>query len=64
MLPISSYDMVRQINEERRAKSLRKFWWRHQRPEEDTIVSPWIRQAEVIEVVFGTHCDAEEPIGA
>lgn len=64
MLPITSYEMVRQMNEERREKSLRRFWWRHQDPGPETTLSPAQRDAEVIELMFGTLCDAEEPLGA
>ncbi|MGH8913951.1 MAG: hypothetical protein ACRDZM_05470 [Acidimicrobiia bacterium] len=64
MLPIATYEMVRKLNEERRERSMRKFWWRHVDSGSETTLSPWLRDAEVIELAFGTHCDAEEPLGA
>jgi hypothetical protein len=56
-----SYDMIRKSNEERRERSLRRFWWRY-RVEE--IVARPIREADVIELAFGPRCEMEEPIGA
>ncbi len=64
MLPITSYEMVRRMQEERRERSLRRFWWRYREPELEPPVSPWIREAEVIELVFGARCETEEQLGA
>jgi hypothetical protein len=64
MLPMTTYEMVRKMNEERRERSMRKFWWRHRDSDPGTGASPWLQDAEVIELVFGTHCGVEEPLGA
>ena len=68
MLPLISYEMIRQRNEERRQRSLSRYWWRYVRsdemvPEPALIAEP-VRDADVVELVFGTHCGVEEPIGA
>lgn len=62
MLPMVSYELILQRNEERRARSLRRFWWRYSQGGEDTLDRNG--GADVIEVVFGTRCDLEEPVGA
>jgi hypothetical protein len=62
MLPMVSYEMIRQRNEERRARSLRRFWWRYS--EGEKAVPRPAGGADVIEVAFGTRCDLEEPLGA
>lgn len=64
MLPLATYEMIRQRNEERRARSMRRYWWRYAMPETETAPPMVARDADVIELVFGAHCDAEEPIGA
>jgi hypothetical protein len=64
MLPLVTYEMIRQMDEERRARSMKRFWWRHLQPETDTATPIVTRDADVIELVFGARCDAEEPIGA
>ncbi|HSJ83419.1 MAG TPA: hypothetical protein VLA91_06340 [Acidimicrobiia bacterium] len=61
MLPMVSYEMIRQRNEERRARSLRRFWWRYGKGE--AVPEP-AGGADVIEIAFGTRCDLEEPVGA
>ena len=61
MLPMVSYDMIRKSNEERRERSLRRFWWRYR---DEEIVAQPIREADVIELAFGARCEMEEPIGA
>jgi hypothetical protein len=61
MLPMVSYDMIRQRNEERRARSLRRFWWRYGNEKAVPVPSGG---ADVIEVAFGTRCELEEPVGA
>lgn len=62
MLPIISYEMVRQRNEERRERSIKRFWWRYAPVEELPAFDS--AGADVIEVAFGTHCGMEEPLGA
>ena len=62
MLPIISYEMIRQKNEERRERSIKRFWWRHAPTDEVPAVDG--PGADVIEVAFGTHCGMEEPLGA
>lgn len=61
MLPIIGYEMIRQRNEERRERSMRRFWWRYTSVDAPVDTTP---SADVVEVVFGTHCDLEEPVGA
>jgi hypothetical protein len=56
-----SYDMIRKSNEERRERSLRRFWWRYR---DEEIVTRPMREADVIELAFGPRCEMEEPIGA
>jgi hypothetical protein len=43
---------------------MRRFWWRYALPETEAAPPMLARDADVIELVFGAHCDAEEPIGA
>jgi hypothetical protein len=62
MLPMVSYEMIRQRDEERRARSLRRFWWRYGDGEEGVPVPAG--GADVIEVAFGARCDLEESVGA
>jgi hypothetical protein len=65
MFSLVTYEMIRQMNEERRAKSLQKFWWRHVDQSPHPVAVPTTADAaEVIELVFGAHCEAEESIGA
>ena len=64
MLPLVTYEMVRQLNEERRARSLKRFWWRYVQPEPTVTVPQSVQVADVIEWVFGAHCETEESIGA
>lgn len=69
MLPIVSYDMVRQRNEERRERSLLRFRRLfgdrgESAPGLVPAVGSFEQDADVIEVVFGTHCGREEPLGA
>jgi len=65
MLPLVTYEMIRQRDEERRTRSLKKFWWRYVEPvDAPGTPSSSIADAEVIELVFGAHCEIEEPIGA
>ncbi|HET9203306.1 MAG TPA: hypothetical protein VFP67_09230 [Acidimicrobiia bacterium] len=61
MLPSAGFEMIRHLDEELRQVSLRRFWWKYvaQDPEPARIT-----EAEVIELVFGPHCEAEEPLGA
>jgi carbamate kinase len=53
--------MIRHLDEELREISLRKFWWRHVKPDPEP---ERITEAEVIELVFGPQCEAEGSIGA
>ena len=62
MLPLVTYELIRQRNEERRARSLRRFWWRYNQGGEDALGTTG--GADVIEVAFGARCDLEEPVGA
>ena len=62
MHPFISYDMGRQASEERRAKALKVFAWRSQ-PDRTSDHEPHrTRDADVIEVLFGAQCEAEDAI--
>jgi hypothetical protein len=54
--------MIRHLDEELRQVRMRKFWWKYV-PEEPKPAAP-VSEAEVIELVFGPHCEVEEPLGA
>ena len=62
MLASAGFQMIRHLDDELRQVALRKFWWRYVAPE-PVPVRP-AREAELIELVFGTHCEVEEPLGA
>ena len=62
MLPMVSYEMIRQRNEELRARSLRRFWWLYNKGGE--AVPESVGAADIIEVAFGARCDLEEHLGA
>jgi hypothetical protein len=64
MLPSAGFEMMRHLDEELRQVSLRKFWWKYVRPDPEPVPVEHITEAEVIELVFGPHCEAEEPLGA
>ena len=55
-----TYELIRQMEDERRDRSLRRFGWRFARTEPETATPV----ADVIELAFGTRCEMEEPIGA
>jgi len=59
VLPLVTYELIRQMDEERRDRSLRRFRWRLA----GTEVVP-AGDADVIELAFGPRCEMEEPIGA
>jgi len=62
MLPWVTYELIRQRDEERRARSLRRFRWRHRQGGDDPL--DMTGGADVIEVAFGARCDREAPVGA
>jgi hypothetical protein len=64
MFTSTGFEMIRHLDEGRRQASLRRFWWRYAPPE--PALRPVIpeSEAEIIELVFGPHCEAEEPMGA
>jgi hypothetical protein len=64
MMHPAAFEMIRQIDEELRQTSLRRNWWRHVRPDPEPKRPEPITDAEIIELVFGPHCDAEGSIGA
>jgi hypothetical protein len=65
MMRLVTYEMVRHLDEERRARSMKRFWWRHAQLATETVMPTVTPDADVIELVFGARCDAaEEPIGA
>jgi carbamate kinase len=61
MMHPTGFEMIRHLDEELREISLRKFWWRHVKPDPEP---ERITEAEVIELVFGPQCEAEGSIGA
>lgn len=64
VLPLVTYELVRQMEEERRDRSLRRFRWRFARTEAEMMPVGVDGVADVIELAFGTRCEMEEPIGA
>ncbi|HEU4917690.1 MAG TPA: hypothetical protein VFV13_14115 [Acidimicrobiia bacterium] len=64
MMHWAGFEMIRHLDEELRQVSLRKFWWRHVQPDPEPEPSERISEAEIIELVFGPHCEAEGSIGA
>ena len=64
VFPLVSYEMVRQMNEERRERSMKRFWWRHIEPDASVAVLSSAQNADVIELVFSAHCEVEDSIGA
>jgi len=61
VLPLATYELIRQMEEERRDRSLRRFRWRFAGTGAE-VESAGV--ADVIELAFGTRCEMEEPIGA
>ena len=61
VLPLVTYELIRQMEDERRDRSLRRFRWRFAGTEAE-VESAGV--ADVIELAFGTRCEMEEPIGA
>ena len=64
MLPSAGFEMIRHLDEELRQVSMRKFWWKYVRPDLEPVPVEHIAEVEIIELVFGPHCEAEEPLGA
>jgi hypothetical protein len=64
MMHPAGFEMIRRLDEERREISLRRFWWRHVRPDPEPERPAPITDAEIIELVFGPQCEAEGSIGA
>jgi hypothetical protein len=64
MMHPAAFEMIRHFDERRREASLRKFWWRHVRPDPEPEGPEPITEAEIIELVFGPQCEAEGSIGA
>lgn len=56
-----NYDLARQIIEDRRAEAMARAARRRSRVQE--VVPRPAKNAEVIELAFGTHCETEQ-IGA
>lgn len=61
VLPLATYELIRQMEEERRDRSLRRFRWRFAGTEAE-VESAGV--ADVIELPFASRCEMEEPIGA
>lgn len=64
MLPSAAFQMIRQLDEEMRQVSMRKFWWKYVRSDPEPEPIEHITEADIIELVFGPHCEVEEPLGA
>jgi len=64
MLPSAGFEMIRHLDEELRQASMRKFWWKYVPLDPEPVPVEHINEADVIELVFGTHCEVEEPLGA
>jgi hypothetical protein len=64
MLPSAGFEMIRHLDEKLRQVSMRKFWWKYVPPDPEPVPVVHITEAEVIELVFGPHCEVEEPLGA
>ena len=64
MLPSAGFQMIRHLDEELRQVRMRRFWWRYVRPDPEPVPVERITEAEIIELVFGPQCEAEEPMGA
>ena len=65
VLPLVTYELIRQMEDERRDRSLRRFRWRFAGTEAEVVpVGVADGVADVIELAFGAHCEMEEPIGA
>lgn len=62
MLASAGFEMIRHLDEELRQSSFRKYWWRYVRPEPEPGAP--VREADVIELAFGSQCEMEEPLGA
>jgi hypothetical protein len=62
MLPLVTYEMVRERNQERVARSLRKYWLRRADEEMPAPPVPAFRDADVIELIFGAACEVEDAI--
>lgn len=64
MLASTGSEIIRRLEAEARQASIRRFWWRYARPEPQPDPIMMVSDAEVIELVFGPHCEAEEYLGA
>lgn len=60
---LTSYDLVKRLTEERRARSLARYELFHRGTPEVHPSSTAEHDAEVIELTFGAQCESE-PIGA
>jgi hypothetical protein len=64
MLPSAGFEMIRHLDEELRQVRMRRFWWKYVCSDPEPVPVERITEAEIIEIVFGPHCEAEEPMGA
>jgi len=64
MLPSAGFEMIRHLDGELRQVSMRQFWWKYVRPDPESVPLEHVSEGEVIELVFGPHCEVEEPMGA
>jgi hypothetical protein len=64
MLASAGFEMIRHLDEELRQVSMRKFWWKYVRSDSEPAPVQHFAEAEIIELVFGPHCEEEEPMGA
>ncbi len=64
MLPSAGFEMIRHLDEELRQVRLRKFWWKYVPSDPEPVSVEHTTEAEIIELVFGPHCEVEEQMGA
>ena len=64
MLPSAGFQMIRHLDEELRQVRMRRFWWKYVPSDPEPVPVEPVTEADVIELVFGTQCESEEPLGA
>jgi len=63
MIYLFGYQDIKRISEERRSRSLARYELRRELPSDSFVRLERATDADIVELVFGTHCDAES-IGA
>lgn len=62
MLPLITYKLVHERNEERVARSINRYWLSRSATEEPSHEPAPARDADVIELIFGALCEVEDAI--